>query len=524
MKINFSSQFQALADRYGQCEAIVNVERDRRFTYSELHDISNRVVNMLTHEIGLSTGDRFICILENDNLALVHMPTILKGPFTGVFTNYRDSLEEHISQVDTVKPRVAFIENRLLDSHYQMLRDRGVEILCMDPVEEDRPGVLCFWDLVNTASCENPDIEIDDREHPVLIRFTGGTTGKGKPALYCADNWFGLRDSMYALEDGNWTSRTRMVHVAPVSHGSGMFIIPAFFTGGCNITLNSPDLDKYCQTIQKEGITHSFMVPTLLYRLLELPGLEQLDLSSLQNVFYGAAPMSPAKLQRLQQRLGNIFIQVYGSTEHFALALSLSKKDHCVDAQSESQLASAGRVTAGIEVLVVDDEGHQLPNGETGEFWLRSRGTCLGYLDNPEKSRGEFHNGYWKSGDLGYFDPWGFAFIVDRKKDMIISGGFNIYATEIEAVINSHEAVLMSAVVGIPHEEWGEAVHAEVVLREKMNVRPEDLIALVRTSLGGYKAPKSISIVDKLPLSSVGKVLRKDVRQKYWRNQSRHVG
>ncbi len=524
MKINFSNQFQALADRYGECEALVNVERDRRFTFAELHRVSSQIINMMRDTLGLKAGDRFVNILDNDNMALLHVPTIMKGDITGAFTNYRDSVDEHTWQVDFAKPKLAFIENALIDSHYAMLRERNVTVICMDPIDEPREGLHYFWELVNAASTENPNIEIDEREHPILIRFTGGTTGKGKPALYCADNWFGLRDSIYALDESNWNSESRMLHLAPISHGSGMFFVPPFFVGGCNITLNEPDLVRYCQTIERERVSHAMLVPTILYRLLELPQAQKSDLSTLQNMFYGAAPMSPAKLKLLQEKFGNIFIQVYGSTEHFCLGLSLSKADHCVDEKTEERLASAGRITAGVEVLVMDDDGQPLATGELGEFWLRSRGTCLGYLDNPEKTAEEFCNGFWKSGDVGYVDEQGFAFIVDRKKDMIISGGFNIYATEVEAVINAHEAILMSAVVGVPHEEWGESVHAEVMLRDEMTLDERELIAQVKGTLGSYKAPKTVTVVDQLPVSAVGKVLRKDVRKKYWQNTGRHVG
>lgn len=524
MKINFSNQFQALADRYGEREALVNVDRNRRITFVEFHEISNRIINMLRGRFGMQAGDRFVNLLENDNMALLHVPTILKGDITGAFTNFRDSLEEHVWQVDFARPKVAFIENELIDSHYSMLRERGVDLICMDPPERQREGVFYFWDLLQSASPDNPDIEIDDREHPMLIRFTGGTTGKGKPAVYCADNWFGLRDGLYALEESSWNTGSRTLHMAPISHGSGMFLVPTFFAGGCNITMNKPDLAQYCQVIEREKVTHAFLVPTILYRMLELPEARDSDLSSLQNMFYGAAPMSPSKLKRLQEQFGNIFIQVYGSTEHFCLAITLSKVDHCVDAETEHRLGSAGKITAGVEVLVMDDAGHPVPKGELGEFWLRSRGTCLGYLDNPEKTAEEFHNQYWKSGDLGYIDDEGFAFIVDRKKDMIISGGFNIYATEVEAVINAHEAVLMSAVVGVPHDDWGEAVHAEVLLRDGMTLDTEQLISQVKTVLGGYKSPKTVTIVNELPVSAVGKVLRKDVRKKYWQGVERQVG
>ena len=161
----------------------------------------------------------------------------------------------------------------------------------------------------------------------------------------------------------------------------------------------------------------------------------------------------------------------------------------------------------------MDDEGQQVARGETGEIWLRSRAISLGYFGSPEQTAAEFHDGFWKSGDMGRMDEKGFVHIVDRKKDMIISGGFNIYANEVEAAINSHAAVLMSAVVGIPHEEWGEALHAEVMLKEGASVTPDELQKHVRSQLGGYKTPKSIELVAELPVSVVGKVLRRKVRE-----------
>ena len=525
MKLNFSNHFQALADRYGDCEALVHAERDRRYTYDEFHRLSNQIVNMMTGTLDLGFGDRYINLLNQDNMSLIHVPTIFKGPATCAWTNFRDSLDEHAWQVDRGQPRVAFIEISLLETRYDMLHDKGITIVCMDPIDSPPDGVLSFWDLVNEAPEDNPNIELDDREHPALIRFTGGTTGTGKPAVYCIDNWMGLRDSIYALPDADWDHDARMVHLAPISHGSGMFVIPTFYAGGCTVLINEPDLVKYCKVIQDERCTHAMLVPTLMYRLLDVPEASEYDLSTLQTMFYGAAPMSPSKLKDLQSKFGNIFVQAYGSTEHFALALSMSKAAHrATTPEEEKRLASAGQPTAGVEVIVVDDDGNQVQRGEIGEFWLRSRGVCLGYLDDPEKTEQEFSDGFWKSGDLGYMDEGGFGYIVDRKKDMIISGGFNVYATEVEAAINAHKAIVMSAVVGVPHEEWGEAIHAEVMVRDGAEVTEAELIAFVKQNLTSYKAPKTVTVVDELPVSSVGKVLRRNVREKYWKSVERRVG
>ena len=526
MRINFSNHFQILADKYADKGALVHIERNRRYSFRQWHLLTNQIVNMMRDSLQMKTGDFFVNLLENDNMTLLHLPTIFKSDFTGAFTNFRDSLSEHQWQISLVAPKVVFVENALLASHYPMLNEMGVTIVCMDPLtaEHKFDGVLYFWDLIAQASTENPNIEIDDRDHIALLRFTGGTTGKGKPATYSVDNWFGQRDSFFALEDNDWTSATRMLHIAPISHGSSLLLLPTFATGGCTLTLNEPDLVRYCQTIEQELITHSLLVPTILYRLLELQEAETLDLSSLQHMFYGAAPMSPAKLKRLQQKFGNIFIQIYGSTEHIAIALSLSKKAHVIENDDDHRLSAAGQITPGIEVIIANDQGDALLQGEIGELYLRSRGTIIGYYQNLEKTAEEFVNGFWKSGDIGYQDEQGFVYIVDRKKDMIISGGFNIYANEVEAAINSHPSVLMSAVVGIPHDDWGEAVHAEIVTQEGMSLDGAEIIQLVKKQLGAHKAPKSIQLVRELPLSSVGKVLRRVVRDKYWQNNKRGIG
>ena len=274
-----------------------------------------------------------------------------------------------------------------------------------------------------------------------------------------------------------------------------------------------------------EKITHSFLVPTLLYRLLDLQSKEPADLRSLTTLIYGAAPISPARLGDLVKAFGPVFAQGYAATEAVMLLSLLGKADHAGDdSLSRKRLASAGRVSPGIEIYAADESGASLPPGQTGELMIRCRSLIKGYFQNPEGTAAEIVNGTWKSGDLGYIDEDGYVFIVDRKKDMIISGGFNIYAVEVEAAIGSHPAVQMSAVVGIPHPEWGEAVHAEVLLRPGCSATAEELIAHVKEHIGTYKAPKSVTLVRELPVSAVGKVIRRQVRDKYWQGHERRVG
>lgn len=529
MKLNFCRVMRSLARRHGDKEAIVNVERNRRYSFREYHLLTNRIANALRDRLAVGRGDRFMLILENDNVSLMQFATIFKQEGTAVMTNMRDSVDEHRWQVDLARPKVVFIENKLIASHGPMLREAGCTIVVMDPLDAQHEGeggdLLTFQELIDSATDADNDVALDQHAHTAVMRFTGGTTGRGKCAMYSADNLLACRDSALASPELGFDASTRMLHVAPLTHGTQMMFYPTVFAGGANITLNALDLEQWSRVAESERATHSFLVPTVLYRLLEMQRANPRNFSSLRTIVYGAAPMSAAKLNELVDCFGPIFAQGYGSTETPTFVSVLDKADHRTDSpQAVRRMSSAGRVTPGIEVFITDAEGRELPQGATGEIRIRSRAMIQGYFGNPEGTASEFVDGAWRSGDLGYVDEDGFLFIVDRLKDMIISGGFNIYAIEVEAALASHPAVLMSAIVGIPHDEWGEAVHGEVVLRHDMSTTDAELIAHVRSKLGGFKAPKSIAFVETLPLTVVGKVLRRHVRDKYWQGRQRQVG
>ncbi|MFX1674803.1 AMP-binding protein [Paraburkholderia sp. A2WS-5] len=521
MIINFARTVEQLSLCYGAREALVNVERGRRYSFSELHCLTNRVVNMMRERLGLRRGDTWLCILENDNLSLLHAWTALKGEATAAWTNRLDSADEHRWQAEFVRPKVVFLENDLIDPYFEMLRSLGATVVAMDPLPAAREGLHYFWDLLDGVSDADPGIESDAARDVLIYRFTGGTTGKGKCAQYTIANWLACRDSYYLEREQVFDAQTRFLHMAPISHGSGLGMLPTLFRGGCTVTQNAPDLAQWCRNLEAERVTMAMLVPTLLYRLLDMPEASAHDLSSLRTIHYGAAPMSPAKLGPLQERFGNIFVQVYGSTECLQPVATLNKADHA--AATPARLASAGRIACGIELLVVDERGMPVPAGDIGEIWIRAASTIVGYLNNPEGTAAEFSNGFWKSGDLGYLDEEGYLYIVDRKKDMIITGGFNVYAIEVEAALNAHPAVAISAVVGVPHDEWGEAVHAEVVLKADAAIDTDELIAYVKARIGRFKAPKSIAFVEALPLSVVGKVLRRQIRERYWGQKRRRV-
>lgn len=513
MQINFSNVSQGLARTFGDAECIVNVERQRRYTFSEFHLLTNRIVNMMRDRLGLKRGDVWLTILNNDNLSLLSAFTALKGESCACYANTTDSLPDQARQIVLVKSKLVFIEAELLPTHYALLSELNQTIVSMDPAPTGFPDVLNFWDLMEDVSDENPNISNDDRKDVLALRFTGGTTGPGKAVMYCTDTWMANKDLHFATPDAIPVRSMRLLHFGMISHASGIVQFPVMFRGGCNITMNDRSLLTWCQTVEREKVTGSLMVPSMLYRLLAAPEAADHDLSSLTTMYYGASAIIPTRLKELRQRFGNIFIQIYGSSEHCGAITCMSIADHLPDATgSEVHFASAGRVVPGVEVLIVGRDGKPVPDGQDGELWVRSRAISPGYLYAPEKTAEEFHDGFWKSGDFGRLDANGYLYVLDRVKDTIACNDKSVYPSKVEAALCSHPKVSLSVVVGLPNQTCGEEVYAEVVLRHGEEIVIEELHAYLADKLPSNDRPVRISIVTGLPMTPVGKVLRRVVR------------
>jgi fatty-acyl-CoA synthase len=514
MQIDFSIVSENLAKSYGDAECVVNVERGRRYSFIEYHRLTNRIVNMMRDRLQLRREDVWLNILNNDNLSILSFFTALKGEACACYTNTTDSLETQRNQIELVKPKVVFTEVELLPTHYPLFEEFGATVVCMDPPGEEFPEVLYFWDLLEGVSEKNPNVVNDDREDCLILRFTGGTTGAPKAVMYSIDNWMAGRDLHFAMVDPVPSRSARTLHFGPISHASGIVFFPILFKGGCNLTMNDRTLQTWCRIVEQEQITDSVMVPSMLYALLVAPEAVAADLSSLRTMYYGASPISPTKLKQLSERFGDIFVQLYGSSEHIGAVSSLSAAEHKPDETgSEMHLSSAGRVVPGVEVLIMDKDGRPVPDGQDGEIWMRSRAICLGYLHAPEKTAQEFCGGFWKSGDVGHIDENGFLYVIDRIKDTIVCNDRNVYPNLVETAISTHPEVTMVAVVGIPDPGCGESVHAEVVLRVGSTMSTTELSGFIAEELAPCDTPRTINIVSSLPMSPVGKVLRRVVRE-----------
>ncbi len=512
MTANMGRILRQIALKYSDRTALMNVERGRCFTYNQLHGLSNRIANLLRDRFDLKSGDFYATLLTNENMGFFY-PWMLKSPVGAAWIDVRESTAEQLSQVEKVAPAAIFCEASLLPTIYAPLRERGIEIISMDPPAEKSPGVHFFWDLIESASSREIDEDIvmdDPSRHISVLRFTGGTTGKAKCAMYSLSNlWTWGCNPAHYYETFPY-DYPRALFSSPLSHAaSASVIIPVFIKGGVVVTLNKADLDQLGRAIAKEKIDMFYTVPTVLYRILDTDLAHKYDLGSLKTVRYGAAPIAPAKLEALLDLFGSVFVQGYGSTECWPSITILGREDH----GKPRRQSSVGRPMPGAEVIVCDDSGYTVPPGEHGELWVRGPNTIAGYYRDSELSKEHFSpDGFWRSGDIGYMDEEGYVYLVDRKKDMIITGGYNVYASEVEHCLNSHPAVQNAVVVGLPDPDWGEAVCAVVLPGSDREVSTDELILQCKQHLARHKVPKKVYLTDELPLSPAGKVLRREVR------------
>ncbi|MAG66950.1 MAG: AMP-dependent synthetase, partial [Pseudomonadales bacterium] len=315
----------------------------------------------------------------------------------------------------------------------------------------------------------------------------------------------------------------RMAHVGPITHASGMQIMPLLKAGVCNYLVEQYDDRGLLETIQSERITRLFMVPAMINRLVNLPGVEDYDLSSLNLIIYGAAPMAPTLVKRAMEVFGPILAQGYGAGETCSLVTILTEADHLDSTDNYRRLASCGRCYFETDLRVVNEQFEDIKPGEIGEIVTKGEDIMQGYWNAPELTAEVMRDGYYLTGDLATVDELGYIFIVDRKKEMIISGGFNVYPTEVEQVLYAMPDIFEAAVVGVPDDQWGEAVKAVVVLKPGKQLDAEAIIAYCGEHLAGFKKPRSVDFVDELPKNPNGKVVRRLVRDAYWKNADRKI-
>ena len=349
--------------------------------------------------------------------------------------------------------------------------------------------------------------------------YTGGTTGVPKAAMLPERAVAQMVSSV--LSGWDLPKDKRYLASAPISHAAGMLITPVLLTGGTVVLHKSFDPARWLATMAAERITLALLVPTMIYAVLDHADLDRTDLGSLKTIMYGAAAISPTRLAEGIRRMGPVFCQLYGQTECAGIGTSLWRAQHLPS--DLHRLTSCGMPMPGARVAVLDDEGRPVADGTPGEISLQGASVMQGYWKQPELTASALQGGWLRTGDMAVRDEAGFLYIVDRKKEMIVSGGFNVFPREIEDVLSTHPAVSAAAVIGVPDDKWGEAVKALVVAKPGAAVDAAELIALVRERKGPVYAPKSVELVDALPLTPVGKLDKKALRAPYWAGRARQV-
>jgi fatty-acyl-CoA synthase len=340
------------------------------------------------------------------------------------------------------------------------------------------------------------------------LSYSGGTTGEPKAIIGTYLSL--LTKTMIQLTEWEWPSEIRQLICAPLSHAGGAMVLPTFIRGGSLIVLPGFSAPAVMQAVEQHRITCLLLVPTMIAALLEHPDLGSLDLGSLETIFYGASPISPALLREAIRKLGPIFFQFYGQTESPMTVSVMRKQEH--DVNDPGRLASCGRPVPWVSVALLDDAGQEVGNEVPGEICVRGPLVMKGYWNKPDQTREAFRGDWLHTGDMAVRNADGFLRIIDRKKDMIITGGFNVFAREVEESICEHPSVAACAVYGVPDARWGEAVTAAVVLKSGAAATAEEIIDLVKVNKGSVQAPKTVEFVPEIPLTSLGKPDKKALR------------
>jgi len=427
-----------------------------------------------------------------------------------------------------------------LDDHVYVLRDARIDTLVFDPAEFGEraaelrsrvPGLTRLValgpsdvgvDVVAAAeSCVPAPLRapVLDPDAPALIGYTGGTTGLPKGVVHTHRSSAAVLAMM--MTEWPWPDRPRHLVCSPLSHAGGTVFLPTLLKGGSLVVLPRFDAGEVLAAIERHRITSTMLVPSMIYALLDHPRFDDYDLSSLEAVFYGASAISPTRLGEAINRIGPVFTQFYGQAEAPMTVTVLRPEDH--DADRPGRLASCGRPVPWVRVALLDDEGREVPEGAPGEICVQGALTMQGYHERPQETAEAFAGGWLHTGDVARRDGEGFLTIVDRTKDMIVTGGFNVFPREIELVLGTHPGVSSAAVIGVPHERWGEAVTALVVRRNGETVTADELVALVRKRKGSVHAPKAVHFLDEIPLTPVGKPDKKALRARFGGAAGSHV-
>jgi acyl-CoA synthetase (AMP-forming)/AMP-acid ligase II len=480
----------------------------KSLSYGEVVDLSHAVAKALRRS-GVQPGDKVGILSANDPTAFSCVFGIARSGAVWCPINPRNAAAENAELLDLFDCS-ALIFQPAFDELVAAIAPALPKLTTLVRLGDGDDLAQAFRPWLDAAR-EDPPAEAAPPGDLVALVGTGGTTGRPKGVMLTDRNL----EAMSAITLMSYPFDGRPVYLAqaPLTHAAGVLCFPILARGGEVVIMAKPDVGQFLELIERHQVTHTFLPPTLIYMVLSHAALDSTDLSSLQCFWYGAAPMSTARLAEALDRIGPMG-QLFGQTEAPMMISTLSPAEHREPdgTISRRRLPSAGRPSPLVTVAILDDEGQEVPRGERGEICVRGSLVMAGYYRNPEATAEASAHGWHHTGDIRFLDGDGYLFIVDRAKDMVISGGFNVYSAEVEQALMAHDAVRDCAVVGLPDDKWGERVVAVVQPQDGTEVDTADLIAFVKQRIGSVKAPKQIEVWPDLPRSSVGKVLKKEIR------------
>ncbi|MBY9074629.1 AMP-binding protein [Nocardioides sp. WL0053] len=481
------------------------------WTYGDLDRAANRLAHALL-ALGVAPGTPVALMMSNCAEYVVADLAVVKLGAAKVPLNDMLSPGEATYILRDSGAVVAVASSSQLDVAMSCLRAGEAlrTVVALDADEAPPPDALPWSTALAGRSEDPPAVEVSATDVGLML-YTGGTTGRPKGVVHLQQQ-LALNLLAHRIET-EIRSEERLLLSSPLPHSAGFLLQTALLAGAVSHVERGFDATAVLRAVTEEGVSFLFMVPTMIYRLLDRAAEGAWDLSSLRTILYGAAPMSPERLAEGLDRFGPVFMQLYGQSEAPNFITRLTREAHVTDEQHRHRLRSCGQPTAMAEVRIVDEDGRDCPAGAEGEVVARTAYTMSGYHGLPEATARTLQDGWLRTGDIGYLDEERYLYLLDRKNDMIITGGMNVYCSEVEAALREVEGVAQAAVVGVPHPDWGEAVVAFVVASEGVTLDETEVTRQCRGSLSAYKRPKAVHQVDQLPLTVYGKVDKKALRE-----------
>ena len=496
---------------------------DQRLTFEEMDACINRLSHGLL-SLGLTTGHKVAILADNSIEAAAAIFAIPRAGLTYVTLNARHSPQEHLAVINDAEVDAVLLAAEYLPSVEPIIRQaRSLKHIIV--IGRSDSGHSSYEDLTSGRPENPPDVEVDPLRDIERIHYTSGTTGRPKGAVWPFSMTEQVLNSIMINMDQPLGPSDTNLNIGPLTHAAGLMMMVYYSRGATNIILPRFDEETVLQTIERERVTSVLFIPTMLYKLLMRPDLDRYDLSSIRRIWYGTAPMAVDRLRQAIEVFGSVFRQNYGMTEIPQPITFLGPEDHVTRGNEKQtrRLQSAGRPAMGVEVKILDEEDRELGPGKVGEIVLRADKLIKGYWKMPEATAAAFKKGWLYTQDMGMWDEDGFLYIMDRKNDMIITGGFNVYPREVEEIIMQLPEVAEVVVIGVPDEIWGESIKALIIPKKGSTLDAKDVIEFCKTRLSGYKKPKSIEFISNIPKNLYGKVDRKALKKPYWRQKERGV-